>query len=58
MMTPEEIKSLRLKLQMSQQAFAVLLGMGIATISRWELGKCRPSRLAKMALYKLKEDKA
>lgn len=40
--TPEKIKELRLQLGKSQQAFATLLGVGIATVSRWELGMHKP----------------
>jgi DNA-binding transcriptional regulator YiaG len=54
-MNKEEIKELRLRLKMSQQAFATKLGVGIATVSRWELGIFKPSPLAENNLQKLKD---
>ena len=41
-MTPDEIKSLRTALGMSQQALAAALGVSFATVNRWENGKARP----------------
>lgn len=52
-MNSEEIKQLRIKLNMSQQAFAVKLGVGITTVNRWEVGSNKPSRLAEEKLQKL-----
>ena len=45
-MTPKQIKVLRIKLGLSQQAFSNRLGVGVATVSRWETGKTRPSPMA------------
>jgi putative zinc finger/helix-turn-helix YgiT family protein len=42
--TPEEIKELRQRLEMSQDEFAHLAGVGVATISRWERGRVLQNR--------------
>lgn len=39
LLTPEEIKALRMKLDMSQQEFETLLGVTSPTVSRWETGR-------------------
>lgn len=43
-MSAEEIKQLRHSLGMTQQQLADKLGVGIATIKRWEGGKSRVPR--------------
>src|SRR5437667_1269719 len=43
-MTPGQIKGIRNQLQMSQQAFAVALGVSFATVNRWENGKAKPQK--------------
>ena len=40
------VKALRQRLGLSQQVFATRLGIGIATVSRWETGKVKPKRKA------------
>lgn len=45
-MTPLEIKRIREKLGMTQEALAHLLGVSFQTINRWERGIYKPSRLA------------
>lgn len=40
--SPEEIKALRLRMQMGQESFAHLVGVSYATIRRWESGKTSP----------------
>ena len=52
-MNKEEIKQLRLNLDMSQQAFAVKLGVSLTTVNRWETGDFKPSQLAEVKLQKL-----
>lgn len=42
--TPERIKALRERLDMTQDQFAFLLGAGSATPTRWEAGLSLPSR--------------
>jgi DNA-binding transcriptional regulator YiaG len=44
-MTPEEIQAIRMKLCVSQEKFASLLGATVVTVNRWENGKTKPSRL-------------
>ena len=44
-MTPDEIKELRKKMDMSQEKFAHILGTTVGTINRWELGKFKPSKI-------------
>jgi DNA-binding transcriptional regulator YiaG len=53
-MDKEEIKELRNILGLSQQEFANKIGVGIATITRWEIGKCKPSRMANRKLIAIK----
>ena len=52
-MTKKEIKQLRKKLGLSQQAFASRLHVGIATVNRWETGDNKPSQLAEEKLHTL-----
>lgn len=42
-MPPEKIKSLRLKLQLSQAVFAATLNTSISTVQKWEIGDKKPS---------------
>lgn len=42
-MSPDKIKSLRLKLQLSQAVFAATLNTSISTVQKWEIGDKRPS---------------
>jgi putative transcriptional regulator len=51
-MNAKEIKQMRQKLGLSQQKFATELGVGIASVFRWESGRSEPSPLA---LEKLRE---
>ena len=44
LLTPEEIKAIRERLGMTQEAFAKLTGIGVATLSRWERGQMMQSR--------------
>ncbi len=39
----EEIKQIRCKSLLSQEAFAKILGVSFTTVNRWETGKSRPS---------------
>lgn len=41
-MTPLQIKELRLKMELNQQQFSNLIGVGINTVCKWEKGKSRP----------------
>jgi putative transcriptional regulator len=42
-MSPEEIKSIREMLNVSQSVFANLLNTSLSTIQKWEIGDKRPS---------------
>ena len=39
----EDIKNIRRRSLMSQEAFAQALGVSFTTVNRWETGKCKPS---------------
>ena len=45
-MTPTEIRALRLALKLTPQTFAVKVGVGQATVYRWESGESKPRGLA------------
>lgn len=45
-MTPHEIKSLRKKLRLTQQAFADAVNVSFASVNRWENGVSKPGKLA------------
>jgi len=51
-----EVKELREKLNLSQQSFAEKLGVGMASVSRWERGASRPSRLAMLRINQLADE--
>lgn len=57
-MTPAEIRALRQRLGLSQVAFAARLGVGWATVQRWETGKVAPSNLGYSALARLAREVA
>ena len=38
-----DTKTIRIKAMLSQKEFAKEIGVSITTISKWELGKCKPS---------------
>ncbi len=40
--TPEEIKGIRLKNEVSQVAFAAYLNISLSTIQKWEWGQAKP----------------
>lgn len=49
---------MRQELGLSQQSFAERLGVGIASISRWERGISKPGRLAIMRINQLADELA
>lgn len=54
--TPEAIKQLRTDLQLSQEKFAVEVGVVLQTVHRWEkVGGSKPSFLAIEKLDQLQE---
>ncbi len=52
-MTPQEIKKLRDRLGLSQEAFAQRINVSSVTVNRWENGRYHPCRLAQEKLQKL-----
>lgn len=54
-MTATQIKSIRKKTELSQTAFAALLGVSFATVNRWETGKTSPQqdRIARIKALQL-----
>ncbi len=57
-MKAEDIKKLRAKLHLTQQAMADKLGVARSTVARWEAGDKRPSQLAIRQLNRLKRKRA
>ena len=49
-MSPTNLRKLRERLGLSQQGLARRLGVARATITRWENGTRRPSKVAELAL--------
>jgi DNA-binding transcriptional regulator YiaG len=49
----DRIRSLREALQLTQEEFARELGVSFTTVSRWENGHGKPSRLAQRQLQEL-----
>jgi len=47
---PLDIKAIREKLQKSQSEFALMIGVSISTLQKWEQGKRRPEGPAKALL--------
>lgn len=54
--TAKELKRIRTKLQLSQEAFAQRLGVSVGTVQSWEIGRRRPGRLARALIVKSFED--
>ena len=40
--TPEDVQSIRKKLRKSQDEFALMIGVSVATLRNWEQGRRRP----------------
>lgn len=53
----KQIKTVRLKLHMSQTEFASLLGVSFATVNRWENGKTMPNYRAQRSFEQLCKEK-
>ncbi len=54
MIISEEIKQIRNRLGVSQEAFAQMLGVSFGSVNRWERGACKPSPLALGRIEKIK----
>jgi len=48
--TPPSIKAMRKKLNLSQSAFALMIGVSISTLQNWEQGRREPDGPAKALL--------
>ena len=48
-----EVKELRKRLGLTQDEFAVQLGVAPFTVRRWESGKTKPSRMAQKLLKEI-----
>jgi DNA-binding transcriptional regulator YiaG len=44
-MTSDEVRDIRIRLGVSQERFAAMLGTTVVSVNRWENGKASPSRL-------------
>ena len=58
LLTSEEIRSRRLRLDMSQAKFADYLGVGVASLKRWEMGKVQDGSSDKLIRLRSDEDEA
>lgn len=56
-MSPPKVRKLREGLGLSQQQLARRLGVARATVTRWENGTRRPSKVAELALRSVIEAK-
>jgi transcriptional regulator with XRE-family HTH domain len=54
-MTPDAIKELRTRLQLTQETFARILGVSFATVNRWENGKAEPTGDYSRVLFTLQQ---
>ena len=52
-MSSTDIKALRTRLGLTQEALARSLGVALNTVARWEQGSRRPGNLAKRELARL-----
>lgn len=50
-MFANQVKNVRIQLEMSQKKLANALGVSFATINRWENSRNEPSQLAKNSFY-------
>lgn len=50
------VKSVRSSLNLTQRAFAAVLGVSTRTVESWETGKTTPTPTAKKLIYLIQED--
>jgi putative transcriptional regulator len=55
-MNSNQIRLIRRKLGLTQQAFAEALGVAKSTVGRWEIDKAKPSPLAETKLRQLSQN--
>jgi len=58
LLTSAQIRERRQKLRMSQEAFAGYLGVGVASVKRWELGLVQDKAMNELMLLKTDAGKA
>ena len=56
-LVPTEVLAIRRRLGLAQDRFATEVGVGSASVKRWELGKAIPNHLADMAMRRLAAEK-
>ena len=47
---PEDVRAIRVQLEMSQEEFARMIGVSVATLQNWEQGRRRPEGPARALL--------
>ena len=52
-MTPDQIRQIRRKLDLTQQRLAEQLGVSFVTLNRWENGQSKPSAMGLSKLLEL-----
>lgn len=50
--TAAELKRIRIKLGLSQEAFAHRLGVTVGTVQSWEIGRRNPGRMSQALIVK------
>lgn len=54
-MDAERIRQIRVRMQLTQEDFAHLIGVTFSTVNRWENGKSSPNRIAARLLLGLEK---
>ena len=54
-MDADRIRTLRHRMQLTQEDFAHLIGVTFSTVNRWENGKSTPNRIASRLLIGLEK---
>ena len=54
-MDSERIREIRMRLRMTQEDFAHMIGVTFSTVNRWENGKSQPNRIAMRLLSGLEK---
>ncbi len=52
---PRVVKELRTSMGLTQEQFAVEVGVTFSTVNRWEAGKAKPSPLARRRIEELQK---
>lgn len=51
-----DVAAIRHELNLTQKAFAAVVGVSSRTVEAWEIGKCNPSPTARNLLYLISQD--